>query len=153
MREGRERRRTRGVHRAGTVGGALAAAAVAAVVTAPSAAAEVQSKSRTDSFTFTVTGTTTRVTCSFTSTLQYDTDSQVFTAGTAISGTERPECRASWPEVTVVESDGTTHHAQGYGGIVNMSAGPAGNSLRSAHFVYFQACSCSSPTVNQSLPK
>jgi hypothetical protein len=141
----RERRRSRGAHRAGAVGGALAAAAVAAVVTAPPASAEIQ--------TNTVTGTATQVTCSFTSTLQYDTDTKVFIAGTAISGTERPECRASWPEVTVVESDGTTHHAQGYGGIVNMSAGPVGNSLRSAHFVYFQACSCSSPTVNQSLPK
>lgn len=149
----RERRRSRGAHRAGAVGGALAAAAVAAVVTAPPASAEIQTKTRTDSFTFTVTGTATQVTCSFTSTLQYDTDTKVFIAGTAISGTERPECRASWPEVTVVESDGTTHHAQGYGGIVNMSAGPVGNSLRSAHFVYFQACSCSSPTVNQSLPK
>jgi len=139
--------------RAGAVAGTLAAAAVAVVVTGPPAAAEVQSKTRSDPFTFTVSGTTTSVTCTITSTLQYDTDTQRFTAGTVITGTERSECRGSWPEVTVVESDNSSHHAQGYGGIVNMSYGPVGNSLRSAHFVYFQACNCTSPTRNQSLPK
>ena len=117
------------------------------------AAAEVQSRTRTDSFAFTVSGTTTRATCSFTSTLGCDTETQRFTASTVISGAERPECRASWPEVTVVEGDGTTHHAQGYGGIVNMSSEPVGDELRSTHFVYFQACNCSSPAVNHSLPK
>ena len=70
------------------------------VVTGPPAAAAVQTKTRTDSFAFTVSGTTTQVTCSFTSTLQYDTETQVVTASTAITGTERPECRASLPEVT-----------------------------------------------------
>ena len=141
----------RRARRAGVVAGSLAAAAVAVVVTGPPAAAEVQSKTRTDTYSFTASGTA--VTCSVTSTLEYDTATQQFSASTRISGVEQPECRASWPEVTVVESDGRTHHAQGYGGIVNMSAGPAGNSLRSSHFVYFQACSCSSPTVNQTLPK
>jgi hypothetical protein len=34
-----------------------------------------------------------------------------------------------------------------------MSYGPVGSSLRSAHLVYFQACNCSSPVRNQSLPK
>jgi len=149
----REGRTGRGARRAGAVGGALALAAVAAVVTGPPATAAVQSKTRTDSFSFTVSGTTTRVTCSFTSTLTFDTANRQFTASTVISGTENANCRSSWPEVTVIESDGTTHHAQGYGGIVNMSGGPVTSSLRSAHFVYFQACSCSSPTVNQSLPK
>jgi hypothetical protein len=146
-------RRNRRARRAGVVATSLAAAAVAAVVTGAPAGAEVQNKTRTDNFTFTVTGTSTSVTCGITSTLQYDTSAQKFTASTVISGTERSECRSSYPEVTVVESDGSTHHAQGYGGIVNMSYGPVGNSLRSAHFIYFQACNCSSPVRNQSLPK
>jgi hypothetical protein len=146
-------RRNRRARRAGVVATSLAAAAVAAVVTGPAASAEVQTKTRTDNFTFTVTGTSTVVTCGITSTLQYDTTTKQFTASTTISGTERSECRGSYPEVTVVESDGTTHHAQGYGGIVNMSSGPVGNSLRSTHFVSFPACSCSSPVQTQSLPK
>jgi hypothetical protein len=146
-------RKDRRARCAGTVAGSLAAAAVAVVVTGPPAAAEVQSKTRTDAFTFTVSGTSTSVTCNIASTLQYDTATRRFTASTVISGPERPECRGSYPEVTVVESDGSTHHAQGYGGIVNMTYRPVGNSLRSAHFVYFQACNCTSPSRNQSLPK
>jgi hypothetical protein len=85
--------------------------------------------------------------------LEYDTATREFSASTTISGPEQPECRASWPEVTVVESDGRTHHAQGYGGIVNLSGGPATSTLRSTHLVYFQACACTSPTWEQSLPK
>jgi hypothetical protein len=144
----REDRRAR---RAGAVAGSLAAAAVAAVVTGPPAAAEVQSKTRTDTYSFTASGTA--VTCSVTSRLAYDTATREFSASTTISGPEQPECRASWPEVTVVESDGRTHHAQGYGGIVNLSGGPATSTLRSTHLVYFQACACTSPTWEQSLPK
>lgn len=138
--------------RAGAVAGSVAAAAVATVVTGAPAAAEVLSRTRTDAFTFTVSGTTTSVTCNVTSTLEYDTSTRAFTAGTRISGTERPECRGSWPEVTVVTPDGT-HHARGYGGIVDLSYGPTGNDLRSSHVVYFQACDCTSPTWNHSLPK
>ncbi len=133
--------------------GSLAAAAVATVITGPPAAAAVQTKTRTDAFTFTVTGTSTQVTCNITSTLQYDTSTQRFTAGTRIASPERPECRGSFPEVIVTESDNSTHQAQGYGGIVSMSYGPVGNSLRSAHFVHFQSCNCNSPTRNQTLPK
>ena len=146
--------KNRRARRAALVAGSLAAAAVAAVATGAPAAAEVQSKTRTDAFTFTVTGTTTQVTCNITSTLQYDTELQRFTAKTEVIGpVERPECRGSYPEVLVTESDGTTHQAQGYGGIVSMSSGPVEGTLRSAHFVHFQSCNCNSPTQNQSLPK
>ena len=146
------REKTRRARRAGAVAGSLAAAAVASVVTGPPAAAELLTKARTDAFTFTVSGTTTSVTCDVTSTLEYDTETQEFTARTEISGTERPECRGSWPEVTVVTPDGT-HHAKGYGGIVHLSYSPTGSDLQSSHFVYLQACNCTTPTWNQSLPK
>ena len=53
----------------------------------------------------------------------------------------------------MVESDERLHHAQGYGGIVSLNGGPATSTLQSTHSVYFQACSCTSPTWNQSLPK
>lgn len=146
--------KNRRARRAGLVAGSLAAAAVATVATGPPAAAEVQSKTRTDAFTFTVTGSTTQVTCDITSTLEYDTELQRVTAKTEVTGpVERPECRGSYPEVIVTESDGTSHQARGYGGIVSITSGPVEGTLRSAHFVHFQSCSCNSPTRNQSLPK
>ena len=143
----------RRARRAGLVAGSLTAAAVATVVTGPPVAAEVQTTTRTDSFTFTVTGTTTEVTCDITSTLEYDTELQRVTAGTVIAGPERPECRGSFPEVIVTEPDGSTHQARGYGGVVSLSAAPVEGTLRSEHFVYFQSCTCTSPTQRQSLPK
>jgi hypothetical protein len=146
------RRGARGARRAGLFAGSLAAAAVATVVTGPPASAEVLSKDRTDPFTFTDSASGALVSCFITSTLEYDTATQRFTASTSIAGPERPECRGSWPEVTVTTADGT-HHAQGFGGVVNLSYGPVSSSLTSHHATYFQSCSCFSPTVTQTLPK
>jgi hypothetical protein len=147
------RRHARGARRAGLVAGSLTTAVLATVVAAPPASAEVLSKARIDSFTFTVTNTTTRVTCDIMSVLDYDTSLQQFTAKTLIAGPEeRPECRGSWPEVTVDTPEGR-HHAQGYGGVVDLSYRPVGDSLTSTHTVYFQACECFSPAVFQTLPK
>lgn len=143
----------RRARRAGLVAGSLAAAAVATVAAGPPAAAEVQTRTRTDAFTFTVTGSTTQVTCNITSTLEYDTELQRFKAGTVLAGPEVPECRGSFPEVVVTEPDGSTHQAEGYGGIVSMTGGPVEDDLESAHSVYFQACACRSPVWTQSLPK
>jgi hypothetical protein len=146
------RRRGRGARRAGLVAGSLTTAALATVVTSPPASAEVLTKARVDSFTFTVTDTTTQVTCDVMSVLDYDTVLQQFTAKTLIAGPERPECRGSWPDVTVVTPDGT-HRARGFGGVVELSHAPVGDSLTSRHVVYFQACGCFSPVVTQTLPK
>jgi hypothetical protein len=146
-------RRGRGARRAGLFAGSLTTAALVTGITSPPASAEVLSKVRIDSFTFTVTGTFTQVTCDVMSVLDYDTALQQFTAKTLIAGpAERDECRGSWPEVTVVTPAGT-HRAQGFGGVVEMSYGPTGDSLTSRHVVYFQACGCFSPVVTQTLPK
>jgi len=93
------------------------------------------------------------VSCDILSALDYDTSLQKFTAVTTIAGpTERAECRGSWPEVTVNTPEGS-HHAQGFGGVVNLSYAPVGDSLTSTHAVYFQACACFSPAVTQTMPK
>ena len=144
------RRRARGARRAGLFAGSLGTAALTIGVTSPPASAETLGKGRIDSFTFTVGGFP--VTCDIMSVLEYDTALQEFKAQTLLAGPERPECRGSWPEVTVQTPDGT-HHAQGYGGVVVLRHQPVGSSLTSTHVVYFQACECFSPAVTQTLPK
>jgi hypothetical protein len=146
-------RRRRGARRAGLAAGSLATAALASVVTSPPASAEVLTKARIDSHTFTATATGAQVTCDVMSVLEYDTELRQFSAKTLIAGpAERPECRGSWPEVTVVTPDGT-HRARGFGGVVELTYSPVGSSLTSTHVVYFQACGCFSPAVTQTLPK
>jgi hypothetical protein len=131
----------------------LTSAALVTGALAPPAGAEVLSKVRIDTYTFTATATGAQVSCDIMSVLDYDTELLEFTAKTLIAGpAERPECRGSWPTVTV-ESPNGTHRATGFGGVVELSYAPVDDVLTSTHVVYFQACSCFSPAVTQSLPK